>query len=112
MHRRSSLSAEEVLALRYHVTTEAYDRTLPGGWSEREPECWMPHGLVALAASNRHAAEVRRKLRLLTHDGPGFARAILWAAHYTYTQQRRMLEAAGYPGPEHVELAKLDGAAC
>jgi hypothetical protein len=102
-----NLSPDEVLALRYHVRAEDYDRHLPGVWHPhpRDPECWLPRPDF-VSHSNRNAAAIRRELRTFTLDPAGFARAITWASRYPYSVQRRMLEAAGYPGPEHPELSQ------
>jgi hypothetical protein len=47
----------EALADAYHQETERYDRTLPGDWSPRDPECWLPYPHM-MKFSRKHAAEV------------------------------------------------------
>lgn len=49
----------ECFAAKYHVEAELYDRSLPGGWREDDPEVWMPRSDV-VGASLRYAANARR----------------------------------------------------
>ncbi len=52
--------------LEYYVDTERYDRTLPGGWSHRDPDTWLPKPHVmsySIAfARNEHANLAQRVL--------------------------------------------------
>ncbi len=33
----------DAILAEYYLTTENFDRRLPGGWSHRDPDTWMPH---------------------------------------------------------------------
>ena len=53
------------LALRvwlyFEIECEKFDRTQPGFWSPRDPECWIPSG--PRAPSIRFARELRERIR-------------------------------------------------
>lgn len=42
------------LVAEYYITTEEFDRRLPGAWHDRDPETWMP---LDRSTSNRFARE-------------------------------------------------------
>ncbi len=49
----------------YHVRAEEFDRTLPGAWSERDPDEWMPFPHVrgqSIVFARRLLAELRTEL--------------------------------------------------
>lgn len=80
-------------ALEYYVLTEEFDRTLPGYWNPREPDCWMPLNLSE-ANSNAwrtHRAMIARGLEQGFHRDD-FHEARRWAARFRYSEQKWMLE--------------------
>jgi len=48
--------------LNYYISTELFDRTLPGCWSRRDPEVWLP--APELMALSRVNAEKERRLAM------------------------------------------------
>ena len=73
--------------LEYYVTTEDYDRSLPGRWSPHDPDCWMPAPQVRKLSID-FAHETLKRLKLDT-DGSRTRREV---GRMTYTQQRELLK--------------------
>lgn len=48
--------------VRYYVETEAFDRTLPGVWSDRGPDVWLPVGNPARHACEENAQRVFKQI--------------------------------------------------
>lgn len=95
------------LALRvwlyFEIECEKFDRTQPGFFSPRDPECWIPSGPEA--PSVRFARELRERIRsrlpslATTFEADREAQIIV--SRMTYSQQVRLAEkldaAAGEP---------------
>ena len=82
--------AEQLWAA-YYRDTELFDRTLPGAWSEREPDCWLP---LDKAASNRHAKAkldwLSASLREHGIDNDAAERARIYVSGLSFSVQARL----------------------
>ena len=76
--------------LEYYVRTEAFDRTLPGGFSKQDPDTWMVIG-HARRESNTYASHVRHALSETIGIGNG-SEGRRSVERLTYSRQVKEIE--------------------